>query len=134
MKHEGKGYFEEEKASNGDPRNMEFVQKAMQQQFDLFNLVFGEMRDGMDSQDTVIENFHRVPNGNPNLRRPVRHDRGHEDLFECENEEGNRSEGGYEFETEIGRNRPRGVRYERSYEGLLLERGMGEMEILETSK
>ena len=40
--------FDEEKASNGDPRNMDFVLKAMQRQFDRFNLVFGEMRDMMD--------------------------------------------------------------------------------------
>ena len=39
---------DEEKASNGDPRNMEFFLKSMQQQFDRFNLVFGKMRDRMD--------------------------------------------------------------------------------------
>ena len=57
----------------------------------------------MDRQDTVISNFQRgQPNRNPNLRRPVRHDSVHEDLFGYGNEEGNGSEGGYEFETEIG--------------------------------
>ena len=108
----------EEKASNGDPKNMEFVLKAMQQQFNRFNLVFGEIRDRMDRQDTIIADFQRgQPNGNPNLKRPIRHACGHEDLFGYGNEEGNGSEGGYESEYEISRNRPRGVRYERGYKG-----------------
>ena len=110
---------DEEKASNGDPRNMEFFLKSMQQQFDRFNLVFGKMRDRMDMQEIVIANFHRgQPNGNPNIRRPIRHDRGHEDLFEYGNKEGNGIEMGYESETKIGKNRPRGVRYERGYRGI----------------
>ena len=97
---------------------MEFFLKAMQQQFDRFNLVFGEMRDMMDGQDIVIANFQRgQSNGNLNLRRPVRHDNGHEDLFGYGNEEGARSEGGYESDTEIGRNKPKGVRYEIGYRG-----------------
>ena len=41
----------------------------------------------MDKQDKVIANFQRgQPTGNPNLRRPVRHDRGHKDLFGYGNE------------------------------------------------
>ena len=38
----------EEKASNGDLKNMEFVLKTIQQQFDRVNLVFGYLRDKMD--------------------------------------------------------------------------------------
>ena len=48
-----------EKASNGDLKNMEFVLKTMQQQFDCVNLVFRCLRDKMVRQDTLIENFHR---------------------------------------------------------------------------
>ena len=53
-----------------------------------------------------------------NLRRLVIHDCGHEDFFEYGNEEGNESKGGYESETEIGKNGHRGVRYERGYRGI----------------
>ena len=53
--------FDEEKASNRYPRNIKFVLKAMQQQFDCFNFFFGKMMDRMDRQDTVIANFHRGP-------------------------------------------------------------------------
>ena len=38
----------EEKVSNGDLKNMKFVLKTMQQQFDHVNLVFGCLRDKMD--------------------------------------------------------------------------------------
>ena len=61
---------------------------AMQQQFEHMNVMFNEIRDQMDRQDTVIATWQeRHPQGGPNARRqercpPMDHfDEHHEDEF-----------------------------------------------------
>ncbi|GKV07006.1 hypothetical protein SLEP1_g18818 [Rubroshorea leprosula] len=43
--------------------------KAMQQQFQRLDIMFGEIRDKMEKQDAAIANLYQIQNGSPNLRR-----------------------------------------------------------------
>ena len=68
--------------------------QAMQQQFERMNVVFNEIRDRLDRQDTVIANLREErPQRGPNARRQERHARVddsedyHEDEFEDEEDQ-----------------------------------------------
>ncbi|XP_075653319.1 protein CROWDED NUCLEI 4-like [Castanea sativa] len=70
------------------------ILQAMQQQFERMNVVFNEIRDRMDSQDTVIATLREErPQRGPNARRQERHSRMndsddyHEDEFEDEEDQ-----------------------------------------------
>ena len=83
----------EETSSRGEPQNMTFKIKAMQQQFKHLNMVLREIGEKMNRYDTVITNLQgRLCN---------------------ENEVESGSGDDYEFEIEMGRHRPRGVRHGR---------------------
>ncbi|KAL5738445.1 hypothetical protein ACOSP7_031206 [Xanthoceras sorbifolium] len=97
--------------SDSTPReeNMSIVLKAMQQQFERMNVVFGDIRDRMDQQDEVIA---RIQREQPlNLGRQNR--RGvFGDVSERERELRSGDDDDFESEVEMGRNRPRGGRHE----------------------
>ncbi|GKU88758.1 hypothetical protein SLEP1_g2985 [Rubroshorea leprosula] len=43
--------------------------KAMQQQFQRLDIMFGEIRDKIEKQDVAIANLYQIQNGSPNLHR-----------------------------------------------------------------
>ena len=56
-------------------KDMDFMLKAMQQQFERLNVIFGEFRDRMDRQDILVANLQRNQAGrNADRRRPPDHD------------------------------------------------------------
>ena len=68
--------------------------QAMQQQFECMNVVFNEIRDQMDRQETIIATLHEErPQRVPNARRQERRvrvddfDDDHEDKFEDEEDQ-----------------------------------------------
>ena len=68
--------------------------QAMQQQFERMNMVFNDIRDQMDRQDTVIASLRKEhPQRSPNARRQERRvrvgdsDAYHEDEFEDEEDQ-----------------------------------------------
>ncbi|KAK4283924.1 hypothetical protein QN277_000825 [Acacia crassicarpa] len=60
---------EETSSGSRNPMNVESTLRAMQQQFERMNVVFGEIRDKMDKQDERSANLQR---GRPNPRRHER--------------------------------------------------------------
>ncbi|GKV11636.1 hypothetical protein SLEP1_g22876 [Rubroshorea leprosula] len=46
-----------------------FMLKAMQQQFQRLDIMFGEIKDKMEKQDAAIAKLYQTQNGSPNLRR-----------------------------------------------------------------
>lgn len=100
-------------SSSGTPQNMEFTLKAMQQQFERFNMVLGEIRDRMDRQEDMIVNLQREQsNRDHNLRRHGRRNQREGNDYESENEVRGETEDEY-AETEVGRNRHRRDRHWR---------------------
>ncbi|GKU93032.1 hypothetical protein SLEP1_g6670 [Rubroshorea leprosula] len=57
--------------SSGDDRKHQmddsFMLKAMQQQFQRLDIMFGEIKDKMEKQDATIAKLYQIHNGNPNL-------------------------------------------------------------------
>ncbi|GKV11452.1 hypothetical protein SLEP1_g22712 [Rubroshorea leprosula] len=57
--------------SSGDDRKHQvdgsFVLKAMQQQFQRLDIMFGEIKDKMEKQDAAIAKLYQIHNGSPNL-------------------------------------------------------------------
>ncbi|KAL4599034.1 hypothetical protein ACB092_11G097600 [Castanea dentata] len=88
------------------------ILQAMQQQFERMNVVFNEIRDWMDRQDSVIATLcEERPQRGPNARRQERHSRmndsddHHEHEFEDEEDSLNNE----------GRFVPRGERRDRGF-------------------
>ena len=60
--------------SNKVGEESSFMLQAMQQQFECMNVVFNEIWDQMDRQDTVIASLRKEhPQRSPNARRQERH-------------------------------------------------------------
>ncbi|GKV50462.1 hypothetical protein SLEP1_g57163 [Rubroshorea leprosula] len=57
--------------SSGDDRKLQvddsFMLKAMQQQFQKLDIMFGEIKDKMEKQDAAIAKLYQIHNGSPNL-------------------------------------------------------------------
>ena len=88
--------------------------QAMQQQFECMNVVFNEIRDQMDRQETIIATLHEErPQRVPNARRQERRvrvddfDDDHEDEFEDEEDQASLNN--------EGRFVPRGERHGRGF-------------------
>ena len=107
-------------SSKGETSNKEGVEEsslmlqAMQQQFERMNMVFNDIRDQIDRQDTVIASLHEEhPRRAPNARRQGRHicvddfDDYHEDEFEDEDDQASLNN--------EGRCAPRGERHGRGF-------------------
>ncbi|GKV06322.1 hypothetical protein SLEP1_g18223 [Rubroshorea leprosula] len=65
--------------------------KAMQQQFQRLNIMFGEIRDKMEKQNAAIANLYQIHNGSPNLRRNDTNDDLNDDYEDAFNNDAKKS-------------------------------------------
>ncbi|KAI4353618.1 hypothetical protein L6164_002552 [Bauhinia variegata] len=99
-----------EDSSGGNPQSIEFTLRAMQQQFERFYSVVGDIRDRLDRQQDMIENLQKDHlNRGHNPSRHHKRDHGDNNDVNSENELGSEV-GVYESEFEVGRNRHRRAR------------------------
>ena len=90
----------------GKADNSSFVLQAMQQQFEQFNFVLGEVKDRMDHQETAIRN---LQGGRDRRRREPRVENEYENEGDGEDEE--------DLASEVGSSRHIRFRRERGHEG-----------------
>ncbi|GKV11125.1 hypothetical protein SLEP1_g22406 [Rubroshorea leprosula] len=98
--------------SSGDDRKHQvddsFMLKAMQQQFQRLDIMFGEIKDKMEKQDAAIAKLYQIQNGSPNLHNHDPNDND-EDAFNDDAQNSNfsmdrfiRSRGGQRYRLNKG--------------------------------